>query len=164
MNFLIVGLAALIPLVTGAIWYSPATFAKTWMKVSGVPEEKLKSGNMILIFGLTLLLGFFIALLLSSMVIHQNHIFSILLDEPGFGQEGSDVQNYFNDFMAKYGQHYRSFKHGALHGTITGLLFVTPIISIISLFERRGFKYIAIHSGYWILTLLLMGGVICAFS
>ncbi|HRN41812.1 MAG TPA: DUF1761 family protein [Vicingus sp.] len=32
------------------------------------------------------------------------------------------------------------------------------------MFERKGFKYIAINSGYWIITLGLMGGVICQFA
>jgi len=32
------------------------------------------------------------------------------------------------------------------------------------MFERRGFKYIAIHGGYWMLTLGLMGGIICQFA
>jgi hypothetical protein len=32
------------------------------------------------------------------------------------------------------------------------------------LFERRSWKYIFINAGYWILTLTLMGGIICAYA
>jgi hypothetical protein len=32
------------------------------------------------------------------------------------------------------------------------------------LFERKGFRYIAINGGYWIISMALMGGIICAFS
>ena len=38
------------------------------------------------------------------------------------------------------------------------------VIGINALFERKGFKYIAINAGYWILCLGLMGGVLCAFA
>lgn len=62
-----------------------------------------------------------------------------------------------------YSTSYRTFKHGMFHGCIAGFLFATPILTINALFERKGFKYIAINAGYWIITLGLMGGIICAF-
>ncbi|MEM1124806.1 MAG: DUF1761 domain-containing protein, partial [Bacteroidota bacterium] len=31
-----------------------------------------------------------------------------------------------------------------------------------ALFERRGWKYIWIHTGYWFITLALIGGLLCA--
>jgi hypothetical protein len=40
---------------------------------------------------------------------------------------------------------------------------VLPLIGINSLFERKSFKYIFIHTGYWIISLALMGGVLCQF-
>jgi hypothetical protein len=43
-------------------------------------------------------------------------------------------------------------------------MLVLPILSINAMFERKGFKYIAINAGYWIITLGLMGGIICGFS
>lgn len=33
-----------------------------------------------------------------------------------------------------------------------------------ALFERRGFKYIAIHTGYWLITLAIIGGLMCQFA
>ena len=33
-----------------------------------------------------------------------------------------------------------------------------------ALFERKGFRYIAVNAGYWILTLMIMGGIICQFT
>lgn len=65
--------------------------------------------------------------------------------------------------MDKYGNNFRTFKHGAFHGTIGGFFFATPVLCINALFERKSFIYIAINAGYWIITLALMGGVICAF-
>jgi hypothetical protein len=156
-------LSALIPLIVGFIWYHPKVFGAFWMRVSGVTEEKMKTGNMPLIFILTYVLGFLISAALMSMVIHQMHIFSILADTPGIHDPESEVGKYFSDFMAKYGSNFRTFKHGAFHGTLMALFFVTPIISINAMFERRGFKYIAVHAGFWIVSLALMGGVVCQF-
>jgi hypothetical protein len=44
---------------------------------------------------------------------------------------------------------------------MSGFIFLLPIISIIAMFERKSVKYIAINSGYWIVTLAIMGGIIC---
>lgn len=165
MNTLYTLLAsALIPLIIGFIWYNPKTFGNPWMKASGVSEEKLKTGRMPVIFGLTYVMGFLISVALMSMVIHQAHIFSIFADVPGAQDPATETGKYVSDFMAKYGTLYRTFKHGAFHGTLTTLFFVVPIITVNALFERRGFKYIALHAGYWTVTLAIMGGIICQFA
>jgi hypothetical protein len=39
-----------------------------------------------------------------------------------------------------------------------------PILATNALFERKGFKYIAINAAYWIITLAVMGGIICQFG
>jgi Protein of unknown function (DUF1761) len=156
--------AALIPLVVGFIWYNPKVFGNAWMKSTGLSEDKLKGGNMLKIFGLCYVFAFMLAMFMPSLVIHQFHIFSLLIDEPGFNDENSEIKKFIGSMMAKYGNNFRSFKHGALHGTITGVFFVMPIIGTISLFERRSFKYAVIHVGYWVITLALMGGVVCQFA
>lgn len=52
VNYLAVLLAALSAFVLGGLWYSPALFAKAWMRLNGFDEEKLKQGApMGLIFG-----------------------------------------------------------------------------------------------------------------
>ena len=86
------------------------------------------------------------------------------MSEPGFGEAGSATMVYLEDFMSQFGDNYRTFKHGALHGTLTGITFALPIIGIVSLFERKGWAYIGIHAGYWTLTLALMGGIISAWQ
>ncbi len=163
-NFLIAALAALIPLVIGFIWYNPKVFGTAWIKSTGLTEEQLKGGNMALIFGLVYLFSFFLAMTMHMLSIHQFGVQSVFQGDEGFGIAGSEVSNYLSDFMAKYGDRFRTFKHGALHGVIAGLFFAMPILGINALFERKGFKYIAIHTGYWMLTFALMGGVICQYA
>ena len=79
-------------------------------------------------------------------------------------KEGSEVMNRLDTLMLEFGDRFRTFKHGALHGTLIGLLFVTPILGTIALFEQKSFKYVAINGGYWVITLALMGGVLCQFG
>ena len=97
-------------------------------------------------------------------MIHQLGFYSTLAGDPTLQDPTSPTGMYFADFMAKYGQNFRTFKHGALHGTIAGITIALPIIGTNALFERKGFKYIAINVGYWTITLVLMGGIVCQFS
>ena len=163
-NLLITALAALIPLVIGFIWYNPKVFGNAWMKASGLTEERLKSGNMFLIFLLTYVFSFLIAIFMTTTVIHQFGLFQTLMNDPDLLVEGTETYQYAQDFMTKYGSNFRTFKHGALHGTMAGLFMALPILGINAMFERKGFKYIALNVGYWIVCLALMGGVICQFA
>ncbi len=163
INFIYLFLAALIPIVVGFIWYSKPLFASSWMRVANLREEDLKKGNMIVILILTLILSFMLATSLMSITIHQLGIYSVLANDPTLKDPNSETSMYIADFMSKYGRNFRTFKHGAFHGTLAALFIALPILGINAMFERRGFKYVAIHMGYWIITLALMGGIVCAF-
>lgn len=45
INYFAVLVAALIPMIIGALWYSPILFAKQWMKLIGKTEADIKKGN-----------------------------------------------------------------------------------------------------------------------
>ena len=57
VNYLAVLAAAVATFALGGLWYSPALFGKVWQREAGVTEEKMKSANMPLIFGLTFVLA-----------------------------------------------------------------------------------------------------------
>jgi len=160
-NFWMFFVTALIPLLIGFIWYNPKVFGRTWMRVNGFVEKDLEGGNMAMILGLSFVFGVFISVALCTIVIHQTGVFQVMM--PGIAESGSVAQQQFNDLMAQYGTAHRSFGHGALHGGFVVLIFVLPIIAINALFERRGWKYICIHAGYWFVSILLMGGVLCKY-
>jgi hypothetical protein len=124
----------------------------------------MKGANMAVIFGLSFLFAIMLAMAEQFMVIHQYHVYSIFQGDPTFQDPNSAVGMMLSDFMAKYGNNFRTFKHGAFHGTIAGIMIALPIIGTNALFERKGGKYIFINVGYWTITLALMGGVICAFA
>jgi hypothetical protein len=157
-------ITSLFPLIIGFIWYNPKVFGNFWMRVSEVTEEKLKTGNFVGILIMTYVLGFLISAFMMGVVIHQSHLYSIFANMPEAQNPDTEIGKYFADFMAKYGTLFRTFKHGAFHGTLTGIFFATPIVAINAMFERRGFKYIMVHAGFWIVTLALMGGMICQFA
>ncbi len=161
-NWYVPFLTALLPLVVGFIWYNPKTFGTAWMKAADMTEEKAKGANMALVFGLTYLFSLFFCMVLMPSVIHQLHLYSLFADTPGIREEGSETQMIFKGLMDKFGGNFRTFKHGAFHGVLVGLFAGLPIIGINALFERRGFKYIAINVGFWIVSAALMGGVLCA--
>lgn len=163
-NLIVLLLTALIPLITGFIWYNSKTFGNAWMKAADMTPEKAKGANMALVFGLTYLFSFFLAFGLSPIVIHQYHLFSIVMGDPDLNNPSSELSVLLKGFYDKYGNNFRTFKHGTLHGTIAGITLALPIISINAMFERKGVKYVAINAGYWIVTMALMGGVICGFN
>ena len=75
-----------------------------------------------------------------------------------------EAQAWLESSRKLYGENFRTFKHGALHGTIAGIFFALPVFGIIALFERRSWKYVLIHLGFWVITLALMGGVLCQWA
>ena len=163
-NVGVVALAALVPMIIGFLYYHPKILGTAWMNASGMTEEKMKGGNMPLIFGLSLVLSFLLGLILFNSVVHQSHFYSIFAGSEGFLVDGSEIMDEINAFMTKHGNKFRTFKHGALHGTIMGVLFALPIMATNALFERKSAKYIFINAGYWIITLGLMGGVLCQWG
>lgn len=163
LNIYIFFVAALIPLAIGAVWYNPKVLGNAWMASTGLKEEDLEGGNMLKIFGLAYVLSVLVAFGLYGMVVHQQGFMSLMVSEPGFGEAGSEVQKGIDAFLANYGDKHRSFGHGLFHGILNVILFIIPVIGTVALFERRSFKYVAIHAGYWIISVGLMGGVIAQF-
>jgi len=158
INFLAILTASISALVVGFVWYNPKVFGNAWIKAAGMSDEQAKGGNMAKIFGLALLFAIMLAFALQGITIHQMGAFSMV---------GGDIENAlpsYQAFMDDYGDAFRTFKHGALHGALAGIFIALPILGTNALFERKGAKYIFINSGYWIVTLAIMGGIICGWK
>ena len=162
-NFLFIALAALVPLVMGFIWYGPLLFQNAWMKQLGFTEESLKGGNMLLIFVLSYVFSFMVAFFLQFLTVHQLGAFSSMM-ESGASELAGDAIADYQGFVERYGQNYRSFKHGLLHGAVAGVFLVLPVLATQAMFERKTWKYVLINAGYWIITLGLMGGIVCQWG
>lgn len=155
MNYLVIGLTALVPLLVGFVWYNPKVFGNAWMETAGIDEEKMKNGNMAVIFGVTYFFSLMLTVFMATLTIHQMGVGSLLANE----KDPAVMQG----LMEKYGDLFRTFKHGALHGVISAFFFALPVLGINALFERRGWKYIMIHLGFWIVCMGIMGGIVCQY-
>lgn len=157
LNFLAIFVAALTTLVVGFFWYSNMLFGKAWQRESGLTDDKLRGGNLAIIYGLTFVFSFLIAFSMQSITIHQFAAVGMVGGDP------TTAKQSYTDFMNDYGTAFRTFKHGALHGTILAVMFVFPLIAINGMFERKSWKYIFINAGYWVVSLAIMGGIVCGW-
>lgn len=160
MKFYIFFLAALVPMIIGFFWYGPL-FGKAWINQMVFTEESLKGTNMVKTLLICYVLSLLIAFALMPMVIHQMGLYSTLAGDPGFSEQTGEAYSYFENFVATYSDRFRTFKHGAFHGILFGFFLIMPILGIIVVFEKKSFKYVAINAGYWMVTLAIMGGIIC---
>ena len=152
--------SAVVTLIVGFVWYNPKVFGTIWMRENNFTREELRKGNMLKIFGLTYVFSLMITMIEMGLTIHQSGAIGMVGGPPLI----ESAKPSFAAFMADYGTVYRTFKHGALHGFMSGLFFAFPIVGINGLFERKSWKYIFINAGYWLVTLTLMGGIICQFA
>lgn len=158
INWIALLLAALSTLVVGFIWYNPKVFGTIWMKEIGMTHDENYKPNMALIFGASIIYAFMISMILQMLTIHQWGALGMV------GGDASKALPSYAAFMADYGDHYRTFKHGALHGFMTGLFLGLPLIGTSALYEKRSFKYTLISGGFWIVCFTIMGGIICAMK
>lgn len=140
INWIALVVAAILPLVTGFLWYGPL-FGKAWMQASGMTEEKAKQMNPAKTYGLAVVFAFLIAFFIWPQVF--------------MGGMPPDELHGTEQFL--------TFKHGALHGSMIAIFVVLPVFATNALFEQKSFKYVAINVGYWIVTMALMGGLINAW-
>ncbi len=160
-NFYLYFISATIPLLVGFIYYHPRVFGNAWMKSAGLTSESLSKGNMGIIFGLTYFFSLVLSIMLPSVIIHQSHLASLFM--PEIMDKTSPEYGELTALMGKFGDKFRTFTHGMTHGAIFSILIVGPILAINALFERRGWKYVILHLGYWTITFLLMGALLCQF-
>jgi len=158
-NYYAILVAAVVPIIMGFLWYNPKLFGIAWMREAEMTEEKMKRGNMPLIFALSLLFSFLLAMVVMMLSVHQMGAVQLIGGDPAI----EDLKPSFQAFMDDYGSNFRTFKHGALHGALAGIMFALPIIAINGMFERKSWKYIFINAGYWTLTLAIMGTIICGW-
>lgn len=140
INWIAIVVAAILPLVTGFIWYNPKVFGTAWMKETGMTEEKAKSMNPAKTYGLAVVFSFFAAFYIYM---------TVMVGGPDDMRHGTEA--------------YLTFKHGALHGAMLGMLIGMPMFATNALFEMKSARYVLINVGYWVLTFALMGGVVNAW-
>ncbi len=163
INYPIVFLAALVPMVVGFVWYNDKVMGKVWQKASGTTDEMIAGSNMLLILGLSYFFSCMLSMMMMSLVIHQFQVQSLFVSDPDFADPNSETNKYIVDFFDRFGDKHRTWSHGAVHGGFLATFVALPLIAINALFERRGYKYILVHWGYWLITMTIMGAILCDF-
>ncbi len=167
INFLSLFLAALVPMVLGFVWYHDKMFLKPWMEATGMTKEKMNSGNMLLVFGGSFLCSLVLAFVMNIIAYHDSFVMGSLYYETNGGvpDPASAAGQWAKTYMDNYAHSNHTFKHGAFHGAmIAGLLIATPILVTEAIYEQKGWKYILIKSGYWVISLSIMGGIIASMA
>ncbi len=135
INWFAVIAAIAVGFPLGFLWYGPL-FGKQWMACVGLTEEKIQQdSNMAMVFGVTLVFEFIMALFLAIF----------FYGDPASG-------------------HLITASSGAFYGFLTGFGWVATAIGVNALFEQRTFTYVAIVGGYWIVNLTWMGLIIGAWK
>ena len=137
-NWPAVFVSAIVPMVIGFLYYHPKLVGGAWMKANGFTLEGLTPPKPIL-YGVALLLSVLLSMFMS-------------LNVTGPGQEtGPD------------GHSFATFGHGVVHGVLINLTVLLPVLGTLSIFEKRGWNWVFVNLGYWIITLSIMGGILSAW-
>jgi hypothetical protein len=158
INYLAILVAALSSFVVGFIWYNPKVFGTIWMNEIGMTDEKARQSNMVKMFGFTFIFALMYAFMMQVLTIHQFGAMGMI------GGDASKALPSYNAFMADYMDAFRTYKHGAFHGFISGLFLALPIVATNALFEQKSWKYTFVTAGYWVVLMTIMGAIICGWK
>jgi len=132
LNLLAVFVAAISAMLVGFVWYSPALFARPWMREMGYdPDDKAKVQEMQKSAG-PAYFGSFVASLVSAFIL------ALFLHE----------------------LHVQSLGLGLLVGSHVWLGFVATVQLSSVLFMKQSKKLFAINTGYQLVCYLAMGAIL----
>lgn len=164
MNIIAILVAALVPMVLGFIWYHPKVFGTLWMQLTGMTEEKAQQGNMFLKFGLSFVFSFLLAFVLNIFSVHDAFVEGAAYYEikaSADGKPSHETGQWLDYYKSTLSESNHTFKHGSFHSLLLiGVFVILPVFATNAIFEGKGFKYVALNAGYWIVCVALMGGII----
>lgn len=130
INVLAVLVAAIVSMVIGSLWYSPLLFGNIWMRLSGITISDVDKAKQ-RGMGKTYVIGFIGSLVMSYVLAHS---------------------------IAFAGG--VTFAHGMAGGFWNWLGFIVPVILGSVLWENRPVGLFFINIGYYLVALVLMGGIL----
>ncbi|MEM1123561.1 MAG: hypothetical protein AAGJ18_24190 [Bacteroidota bacterium] len=157
-NFLAFLLIAFVPLIVAYFWYRPSSKVVKWANPERLLDlSKLSPPTIVLAFFLSLSIVFGYI----NLVIHQVGFVELFFTDIILGSE--EAEAIVTDFLAKYGDKHRHFGHGAFHGVIIAFVFALPFVTIQALLTEQKRRFVVFHFGYWLVTSILIGGLISQF-
>ncbi len=141
LNYIAILVAALVPTVTGMIYYNPKLAGGVWIRSTGKTSDQLTEGmNMPVVMIVSLIMSLILSMFLAVTILGMHE------GKPS----GEMIAN-------------NTFVHGMLHGAILSVFTVLPILTMNGMYERRTWSNTFVHFGYWFITMALMGGIVDAW-
>lgn len=128
-------IGGVVAMVVGALWYSPALFAKSWMKEVGMTDEKMKVAQA-KGMGKTYFASFLANLLLAYILAHFVQIGVYASGQPA------------------------SFALGAETGIWIWLGFIATSFLNMVFWEGKSWKLYFINAAHYLVVLALVGGIL----
>ena len=166
MNWIAILVAALVPMAVGFVWYHQKVMGDAWQRETGLTDERINGSNMPMIYGLSLLFAVMLAFATPMLCIHQMSVQSALmnvLQDPARADAAKMIVDKF-EAGGEYANEFRTFKHGAWHGVLAGIILIFPVIATTGFFERKSFKLTMMNTAYWTIVLALMCGIVCGWQ
>lgn len=126
----------------------------------GIPALDIRTLSLSKIFFL-LALSFTLVFGYMNLIIHQMGFYELFFTDIMLGSE--EAQAIVNEFLGKYGEKHRHFGHGVFHGAINAFVFALPFLAIYGILEHKSKRHILGHFFYWLITSIIIGGLISAF-
>lgn len=135
INYWAVLVSAVVFFGIGSLWYGPL-FGKQWMKAMGLSKEAIEEDNkqnsMAVSFGIMFIGSLLMAYITAHMV----------------------------DFMMQIYPEMSPLSTGLTSAFWLWLGYTVPYILTAPAFESRPWSYVFINSGYWLVGILLTGGIV----
>ena len=158
LNYLAFFLISFVPLIIGSIWYHPNSWILKKLKVSdqvGYTHLKWYQWLLAFLMSVSIVYGFI------NLVIHQMGFYELFFTDIMQGKEESRL--VVEEFLGKYGQKHHHFGHGIFHGAINAVVICLPFVILNTFLDRKGSKAIWAHFSYWLVTSMLVCGLISEF-
>ena len=158
LNYTAFFLIAFIPLLIAAFWYHPNSPMLKWAGVHHLVQPSALRPLQILwafLLSFTLVFGYI------NLIIHQMGFYELFFTDIMKGS--AEAKQITEEFLAKYGDKHRHFGHGVFHGAINAFAFALPFIGLHALLAGKKTKYVLLHFSYWLVTSMIIGGLISEF-
>ncbi len=156
-NFLVIVATAFIPFFVAYAWFHPKLFGgENWVRIAGLTEEQRNKKVTPFKLFLSVLLNLLLAWGLFNLCQHFSGVVGLVSADMEALNTGTAKA-----FLEEYGYNHLSIGHGMIHSIFPGVLsFVLPILGYVVIFEFKSRTYLLVYLGYWIVSMMLMGGII----
>ena len=157
LNYLAFFLIAFVPLIIGYFWYQPNSKMSKWSGVQLVNPKELSLSQIVILF----LASFALVYGYINLIIHQMGFYELFFTD--IMQGNKESENIVKEFLAKYGDKHRHLGHGIFHGAIHAFVFALPFVIVHAILNHKDRKYVLHNFSYWLITSMIIGGLISEF-